>query len=155
MQSSLGVFARFIASDDRLIRTELSRQRDFSCEIVGGSSALQATILSWVEHYMRGESTPFQGTIDIESFTPFQKEVWGQLLLLPVGTTCSYGQIAARLHKPGAARAVGNACGRNPCPWIIPCHRVIHHSGALGGFSIDLAVKSELLRFEKQILSWS
>ncbi len=80
--------------------------------------------------------------------TPFQRRVWRELQRIPYGEVRSYGDIAQRLGQPGASRAVGSACGRNPIPLFIPCHRVIASGGGLGGFSCGLAVKRRLLRLE-------
>lgn len=80
--------------------------------------------------------------------TDFQKSVWKKMFQIPWGKTRSYGEIAHSLKKPGAARAVGTACGKNPVLLAIPCHRVVGTSG-LGGFSGGgLSVKRQLLELE-------
>lgn len=66
--------------------------------------------------------------------TDFQRRVWGALLAIPEGETRTYGQIAESIGSPGAARAVGSACGANPCPGVVPCHRALGAAG-LGGWS--------------------
>jgi methylated-DNA-[protein]-cysteine S-methyltransferase len=66
--------------------------------------------------------------------TPFQQKVWKQLRRIPSGETLTYGQVAEKIGSPGAARAVGSACGANPIPLFIPCHRVIGSDGNLCGF---------------------
>lgn len=70
------------------------------------------------------------------------------MLRIPSGATTAYGEIARALKKPGATRAVGSACGANPIPVLIPCHRVLAAGGRLGGFSGGLATKRQLLRRE-------
>jgi methylated-DNA-[protein]-cysteine S-methyltransferase len=80
--------------------------------------------------------------------TPFQQSVWTQLLAIPFGETRSYGQIAHRLGRPTAARAVGAANGRNPLSIVAPCHRVVGSGGALTGFAGGLAAKRYLLALE-------
>lgn len=80
--------------------------------------------------------------------TPFQREVWHALTAIPYGKTASYGQLAARIGRPSASRAVGAANGRNPLPIVLPCHRVIGASGALAGFGGGLPVKQFLLELE-------
>lgn len=80
--------------------------------------------------------------------TDFQIKVWLALLDLGAGQTISYGELARKVGKPSAARAVGNACGKNPIPFIIPCHRVIAGDGSLGGFSGPMKVKKQLLVME-------
>ncbi|MBU6505104.1 MAG: methylated-DNA--[protein]-cysteine S-methyltransferase [Betaproteobacteria bacterium] len=82
------------------------------------------------------------------SGTPFQQAVWKALQRIPAGTVWTYGQLAARVGHPGAARAVGSACGANPIPFLIPCHRVVASNGGLGGFGLGLAVKRALLARE-------
>ncbi len=67
--------------------------------------------------------------------TTFQKRVWEELLTIPSGAVVSYQQIARRIGRPGAARAVANAVAANPMPVVIPCHRVIRSDGKLGGYS--------------------
>lgn len=84
--------------------------------------------------------------------TDFQLSVWKQLSLIPFGTTCCYGDIAKRLGKPGAMRAVGLANGQNPISIIVPCHRVIGANGALTGFGGGLPIKRHLLVHEGALL---
>lgn len=81
--------------------------------------------------------------------TPFQEQVWSRLLEIPWGQTCSYGEIAAALGKPGASRAVGLANNRNPLSIIIPCHRVVGSNGELTGYGGGLEKKIQLLRLER------
>lgn len=66
--------------------------------------------------------------------TPFQVNVWEALLKIPEGSTSTYGTLARSIGKPGAARAVGTAIGQNPVAWVIPCHRVLRSTGAIGGY---------------------
>jgi O-6-methylguanine DNA methyltransferase len=85
---------------------------------------------------------------DLGEGTDFQRQVWDQLTRIPTGQAKSYGEIAEALGKPGAARAVGTACGANPIPVIIPCHRVLASSKRIGGFSGGLEWKRRLLQAE-------
>ena len=80
--------------------------------------------------------------------SPFQLKVWEALLAIPVGQHVSYGQIAERLDKPRASRAVGTAVGRNPISWLIPCHRVIASTGSLGGYRWGLEAKQAMIGVE-------
>ena len=75
--------------------------------------------------------------------TPFQLKVWKELRKIPYGETQTYKQIAEILGNSRAARAVANACGKNPLPIIIPCHRVIRSDGGLGGYSGKGGVKEK------------
>ncbi len=80
--------------------------------------------------------------------TPFQREIWRQLQRIPSGSTISYGELARRCGRPAAARASGSACGKNPLPLRLPCHRVVQADGSLGGFTGDLRVKAQLIAGE-------
>jgi len=82
------------------------------------------------------------------SGTPFQQRVWAALRRIPIGQTTSYGQLAARLGCPNAARAVGLANGRNPVAIIVPCHRVIGADGSLTGYAGGIERKRWLLAHE-------
>lgn len=85
---------------------------------------------------------------DLRDATVFAQSVWQELIKIPRGQTRSYSEIAALVGHPNAARAVGQACGANPIPLLIPCHRVLAASHRLGGFSGGLAWKQCLLRLE-------
>jgi O-6-methylguanine DNA methyltransferase len=78
----------------------------------------------------------------------FATRVWRHLRRIPLGQVRTYGGVARALRRPRAARAVGQACGRNPVPLIVPCHRVVAADRRLGGFSAGLAVKRALLELE-------
>ncbi len=80
--------------------------------------------------------------------TEFQRRVWRALTQIPYGQTTSYGELARRIGKPGASRAVGLANGANPLPIIVPCHRVIGADGSLTGFGGGLPIKRKLLALE-------
>lgn len=97
--------------------------------------------------YLRGELRAFDLPLDLRG-TPFQRRVWGALLEIPWGATCSYRDLAARIGQPAAVRAVGAANGANPISIVVPCHRVIASDGALRGYSGGLELKRSLLRIE-------
>jgi AraC family transcriptional regulator of adaptative response/methylated-DNA-[protein]-cysteine methyltransferase len=80
--------------------------------------------------------------------SPFQIQVWRALMRIPAGAATSYGDLAAELGRPGAARAVGRACGANRIGVLIPCHRVIRETGALGGYQWGLDRKQAVLAWE-------
>lgn len=80
--------------------------------------------------------------------TAFRRRVWEELRRIPFGETRSYGQIAAAVGAPGAARAVGTACATNPVAVVVPCHRVVASNGSLGGYAYGLARKRQLLDAE-------
>ena len=87
--------------------------------------------------------------LDVEVGTSFQRQVWEALCAIPFGETRSYQQVAKAIGKPRSSRAVGQACGSNPIPILIPCHRVIATSGKLGGYSSGLPIKEALLHVER------
>ena len=86
--------------------------------------------------------------LDLTQGTAFQQSVWRELQAIGAGQTRSYGEVAAALGRPKATRAVGGACGANPVPLLIPCHRVLAAGGGLGGFSGGLEWKRRLLQAE-------
>jgi methylated-DNA-[protein]-cysteine S-methyltransferase len=100
-----------------------------------------------LEAYFGGADVEFDVPLDLHG-TPFQRAVWRELLRLEAGTTCTYGEIAGRLGRPSAGRAVGAAVGRNPVSIIVPCHRVVGSDGSLTGYAGGLERKTALLRLE-------
>jgi O-6-methylguanine DNA methyltransferase len=86
--------------------------------------------------------------LDVTRGTEFQQRVWRALQKIPLGQTRSYGEIATLIGKPNAVRAVGGACGANPIPLLIPCHRVLAANQKIGGFSGGLPWKKMLLARE-------
>ena len=102
-----------------------------------------------IEEYLNGDRKSFSSPLDMQG-TPFQIEIWNELLKIPYGETRSYSKIAAAVGRPRAARAVGAAIGANPLPLIVPCHRVIGKNGSLVGFGGGLRLKERLLLLEKR-----
>jgi len=102
-----------------------------------------------LEEYFAGERKDFDLPLHL-SGTDFQIQVLQELRRIPYGETRSYGDIAKRIGRPKAMRAVGAANGRNPIPIIVPCHRVIGSSGDLTGFGGGLDTKEALLRLEAE-----
>jgi len=101
-----------------------------------------------LQRYAAGKPVRWNIPIDLSSGTIFQRKVWRVLAKIPWGETRSYGWVAQKVGKPKASRAVGTACGANPVPVIIPCHRVIAGDGSLGGFGGGLPMKRRLLAVE-------
>lgn len=100
-----------------------------------------------LEEYFAGKRRSFDLPLAPQG-TPFQRQVWQTLAGIGYGETLSYGQLAARVGRPTASRAVGAANGRNPLPIVLPCHRVIGADGSLTGFGGGLPTKRFLLRLE-------
>ena len=115
-------------------------------ESCAGPVAQAATQL---REYFAGERTVFDLPVALEG-TLFQRAVWRKLQEIPYGETISYGELASRIGKPKASRAVGSANGANRIPIVIPCHRVIAAGGKLGGFGGGLPVKEALLALESR-----
>ena len=111
------------------------------------SAALPTHVIAQVSEYFSGK----RQTFDLELAprgTPFQLAVWNALLAIPYGDTISYAELARRIGKPAAVRAVGSANGANPIPVIIPCHRVIGSNGSLTGYGGGIERKQWLLAHE-------
>jgi len=102
-----------------------------------------------LESYFSGKRKEFDLPLEPVG-TEFQKEVWEALRSISYGETVSYGDIARRIGRPNAVRAVGSAIGKNPLSIMIPCHRVIGASGKLTGFAGGLSTKEFLLNLESQ-----
>jgi len=103
---------------------------------------------SAITAYLHGKARGFDLPLDWGDHSPFQVKVWEALRGIPYGRVRSYGWVARKIGKPGAARAVGAACGANPVPLLVPCHRVVSGDGSLGGFSGGLPNKKRLLKLE-------
>jgi len=101
-----------------------------------------------LKNILAGRSPGKFPPLDLSNGTMFQRKIWNALRKIARGQTKSYGEIARAVGKPKAVRAVGGACGANPIPVFIPCHRVVAANGKLGGFSGGLDWKRELLTRE-------
>ena len=101
-----------------------------------------------LDEYFQGKRTTFSLPFKLTG-TPFQLAVWKELQNIPYGQTTSYKEIAQKINKPKACRAVGMANNKNPLPIIIPCHRVIGSNGKLIGYAGGLNLKNYLLELEK------
>ena len=101
-----------------------------------------------IKLYFSGRKVKFDDKLDLSGATQFRQAVWEKTRLIPYGETRSYLWIAEQIGKPEAARAVGQALGKNPLPVIVPCHRVIASDGSLGGFTGGLDMKRRLLALE-------
>jgi len=112
-------------------------------------NASVANVLRLLRRYFAGERVSFRELkLDLSVGSTFEQFVWLELCRVPWGEVISYSELARRIGSPRAARAVGNAVGRNPIPIIVPCHRVIRADGSLGGFSCGLEIKRALHKIE-------
>lgn len=105
-----------------------------------------------LEKYFSKKPFAFHIRLDLDG-SAFELKVWRELLSIPYGEVRTYGDIARAIGKPGSARAIGNACGKNPVPIIVPCHRVIRTGGGEGGYTGGLYIKHYLLGVEGFLLS--
>jgi methylated-DNA-[protein]-cysteine S-methyltransferase len=112
-----------------------------------GTHALIDRTSAQLREYFDGRRREFDLPLSPRG-TPFQRTVWSELARIPYGAAISYAQLAQRIGKPAAMRAVGAANGRNPLPIVVPCHRVIGADGSLTGFGGGLPTKAFLLRLE-------
>jgi O-6-methylguanine DNA methyltransferase len=120
------------------------------------TTATDARIRAWhklttraVQSAVGGKPAAALPPLDLRSGTAFQQQIWCALQKIRTGKTATYSEVAASVRRPKAARATGSACGANPIPLLIPCHRVLAAGGKLGGFSGGLDWKRKLLQREK------
>jgi methylated-DNA-[protein]-cysteine S-methyltransferase len=125
-----------------------TRRRDPEPDWIYNEAPLQQ-VCTQLNEYFAGERKVFDIPLQLNG-TEFQISVLEALLQIPYGETASYGEIARRIGRPRAMRAVGAANGRNPIPIIVPCHRVIGATGDLTGFGGGLDTKEALLRLEAE-----
>ncbi|MFF0231685.1 methylated-DNA--[protein]-cysteine S-methyltransferase [Micromonospora sp. NPDC005252] len=119
--------------------------------------------LSWqtvaeLRAYFAGELSAFTVPVSPPPGSEFERAVWREMTRIPYGETLTYGEVARLVGDPGAARAVGVACNRNPIPVIVPCHRIVGAGGKLVGFGGGLPRKVKLLELEASVAlrhAWS
>jgi methylated-DNA-[protein]-cysteine S-methyltransferase len=117
-----------------------------------GDSAAIASAAIQLEQYFAGERTGFDVTLELVG-TPFERRVWEEVRAIPYGETATYAEIARRIGRPDACRAVGRANGRNPIAVIVPCHRVVGSDGSLTGYAGGIEMKRALLDLERGALA--
>lgn len=142
-------------ADDKLVRIGLNESKTHFLKQLPQNTTWQeapaaklATAQKQIESYLAGKNISL-ANFELNQGTQFQQSVWKVMHTIPYGETRSYAWIAQQLGKPKAFRAVANACGANPLPIVIPCHRVIASDGKLGGFSSGLEWKKKLHKIEK------
>ena len=139
---------RLVASEKGLVAIDV--RNNAKQEVTAKNPSAQAVLIQTkkqLEQYFAGKRTTFDVALDLVG-TEFQVQAWRALCRIPFGRTISYGQQAANIKKPKAFRAVGSANGKNPIPIIVPCHRVVASDGSLGGYSLGLKMKKQLLALE-------
>lgn len=139
-----------VADKDAIIRCKWTDRT--AIEDYGNDLAETAAIdmaIQQISEYLEGKRKDFSIPLRIEG-SLFRTKVWEELKKIPYGETVTYAELARRIGSPKAFRAVANACGANPCPIIIPCHRVVASGGKTGGYTGGLDIKLTLLEIEKQ-----
>lgn len=144
---------RYVAFGEGASQMRAMMHQQFPVAKIGMTETMQA----WVTVLLLGLEEPPTGmTLPIElTGTPFQKRVWKGLQEIPVGSTESYSQLARRLGRPTATRAVAGACAANQLALAIPCHRVVRSDGKLGGYRWGLERKKQLLELERSVVRTS
>ncbi|GLZ56545.1 methylated-DNA--[protein]-cysteine S-methyltransferase [Micromonospora sp. NBRC 107095] len=120
--------------------------------------ALSRQAVTELRAYFAGELTGFTVPVSPPRGSDFERAVWREMTRIPYGQTLTYGEVARLVGDPGAARAVGVACNRNPIPVIVPCHRIVGAGGKLVGFGGGLPRKIKLLELEAAVAlrhAWS
>jgi O-6-methylguanine DNA methyltransferase len=152
IKTKVGIFTAHFSEQGLAVLNFPDRPGKTTVELGGAPSAQAkkwlALTKSALDSILNGKSPAELPPFDLAAGTDFQRSVWDQMCRIPMGQTKSYGEIAEALRNPGATRAVGGACGANPIPVLIPCHRVLAAQGKLGGFSGGLDWKRKLLAFE-------
>ena len=148
----------FYIKKEKLVKTELFarkiskgvEQNGTEWEIFSDFSfpPLEDKVNVWMREYCSGKQPVSPLPVDDHLFPKFTREVLKNLRNIPFGHSLHYKAIACQMGNVNASRAVGNACGRNPLPLVIPCHRVLAQGKCLGGFSCGLPIKKILLQHE-------
>lgn len=153
MKKALSLYLQLYAEKDQITQVELKSstkpgiQWDLTCTS-GNERILQEMISAWIDSYLAGKQPKVQLPLSFAGMPRYSTLVLELLREVPWGTVVTYNDLAVRSGSPRAARAVGNACGRNPFLLFVPCHRVITSDRKLGGFACGIDVKRQLLAFE-------
>jgi AraC family transcriptional regulator of adaptative response/methylated-DNA-[protein]-cysteine methyltransferase len=136
---------------DSTTHLESELHKDYpGAEFLSGDRATEALVRD-IFKFVTRETAELELPIDIRA-TAFQGAVWSELCAIPRGVTRSYGEIARRIGRPDAARAVGHANGSNPIAIVVPCHRALGADGSLTGYRWGLECKRRLLEYERAVM---
>lgn len=138
-----------LSSPEGITDVNLSYNQNPFCEwTIKGPCDLD-NVESWIKAYLvQKPLTKLPKMVWPATATPFFLEAWKELAKVPFGSNVTYKGLGELIGHPIAFRAIGTACGKNPFPFFVPCHRVLGASGKLGGFSCGLNIKKRLLQFE-------
>lgn len=146
-----GICSVTLGSDDSALETRLKDEFPLATHerVDEGREAWLDAVIARVAHDLgwQDREAPAMPPFDVAA-TAFQQRVWDALTRIPRGETLSYGELAATLGVPKAARAIGRACGSNKLALLVPCHRIIREDGNLGGWRWGLEIKQQLLATE-------
>jgi methylated-DNA-[protein]-cysteine S-methyltransferase len=142
------IHVAFEVSNEKIREINLTLHSHFAWEIHGSSKHLTKQIETWLKEYSQGRQPSIELPLILDFIPAFTRKVLEELYKVPFGQTLSYQDIARLVGNPKGPRAVGQACGRNPFPLVIPCHRILAVNKRLGGFSCGLPIKEALLSFE-------
>jgi methylated-DNA-[protein]-cysteine S-methyltransferase len=137
------IYFQILEENNKVVEILLNKKQNYG--IIKNSESKKCK--NELEEYLSGKRKKFDVKLKY-SGTIFQMAVWNEMMKIPYGKTVSYKELAMRIGKPNAYRAVANACGANKLPIIIPCHRVVASSG-LGGYSAGIEIKKKLLELER------
>lgn len=138
----------YLCADESGLTTLTTNKQD--APLVKVPSGILKQAVKELEEYLAGKRKTFSIPLNPKG-TEFQKSVWKELSRIPYGETICYEELARRIKKPKAVRAVGAANGKNPLWLIVPCHRVIGKNGSLTGYAGGLSVKKKLLLLESAL----
>jgi methylated-DNA-[protein]-cysteine S-methyltransferase len=139
----IGLYVNMVLIDGRVASLSMARQRWL------GAETEHPYLARIIDHLATG-TDDFRDIPVVLKGSPFDREVLELIRTIPPGEVVTYGEVAARLGRPRAARAVGGACSRNPVPLIIPCHRVVSASGGLGKYSGGDGTRTKELILQKE-----
>lgn len=136
-----------LVQDQAELEMELGKAAQGASQVVEASGFLASAITAIDAYLATGRALSLP--VDLAGGTPLQRAVWLAIAKIPHGETISYSTLAERVGFPTAVRAVASACGANPVPLAIPCHRILAKDGTLGGFSLGgVGTKEKLLALE-------
>jgi len=151
VDSPLGIL-KIVGSDTEIVallwENDDPKRVVISAQVTQSDTPMLVKAATQIEHYFSKKRNTFDLPFTLYG-SDFQKQVWQALMAVEYGTTVTYAQLAARIGKPNAARAVGHALGKNPLSIIVPCHRVIGAQGRIAGFAGGIRARKFLLDLEK------
>ncbi|WP_285275463.1 methylated-DNA--[protein]-cysteine S-methyltransferase [Halopseudomonas bauzanensis] len=147
-----GICAILLGDDEQPLIADLQR-RFPRAELTRDDAALGSDLQSLLR-YVDNPVGPLQLQQPLTAFgSDFQQQVWSELAKVPAGQTVSYSELAKRLGKPAAVRAVAGACAANPLAILVPCHRVLRSDGGISGYRWGVERKQQLIELERQLAS--